>query len=813
MLELFLKRTKGSITVMVTLLLIPTIFFTGFLTDLARIKLGSNQAIMAADNYGEAILTEYDYLLKELYGLFAISQSDEGMQAVEDLQKYMKSSFTPSADTIKWDHLAGFTGFMSGKYEGCMPYKSADVDMDYKLIENSKLNSQEILGTQVGDFMKFRIVQEFMDTDIKVLTDALEQGQQAEKDSVVIDAKSDFDEAVGKLMEAMKEYYDVLREINHYPNYIENINTKYNTAKTEFSNIANSGSYKTWREYVDNDEAIANARSVPEDERSEEDKKFIEMGDAYDNDPDARAGVLLDRFEAEVDKYETYKDDSMIDFQSFNSHADDLTNKALNVKSKMETAQEERNKLEAALSGGATAELKKGIEESIKIFDELVNGEYSSQCYIDLAAKVSGNKGTNSDYELAMMNQIYQLEQIRSDYVSDPAVAISSYKEPLDLNKYDDFQKNSKYKTLYLKLVTMFENKSGEAEKRKQQQNAANEAKQNAEDKLKEEETTDARNIPDSINIGVGGTGGGASITDLMKSATSYFKMNSFGEAGNKLLLKFYMSAYDYGMFSNRVTNVKEPEAGETKEEAVSLTGIKMCRSVNYLYQAEMEYLYGGHKKSVDNLNAARNSILAFRAIVNMTSTYSISKINSAILAVCAPLEVFPPLAIALEAVLRLTVATIETAADWNRLKKGESVVLVKQKIVDLEGIGALMGLLGVDLSGTEEKSKPALDYNQYLLVMLTFLTTSDQVAKRTGDLITLNVNAVQQEVGEDGALNKLEFDINNAYTAVEASCTAHINFIVMPDSFAKKTLDASTYDSLTSYEKNKYKFTVTRGY
>ena len=31
------KTVKGSITVLVTLILVPTIFFTGFMVDLARI--------------------------------------------------------------------------------------------------------------------------------------------------------------------------------------------------------------------------------------------------------------------------------------------------------------------------------------------------------------------------------------------------------------------------------------------------------------------------------------------------------------------------------------------------------------------------------------------------------------------------------------------------------------------------------------------------------------------------------------------------------------------------------------------------------
>lgn len=62
--KLFLKRSRGSVTVLVTMILIPTIFFTGFLVDLSRLKLYGNQAVMTADNYGEAVLSQYDNLLK-----------------------------------------------------------------------------------------------------------------------------------------------------------------------------------------------------------------------------------------------------------------------------------------------------------------------------------------------------------------------------------------------------------------------------------------------------------------------------------------------------------------------------------------------------------------------------------------------------------------------------------------------------------------------------------------------------------------------------------------------------------------------------
>ena len=73
----YIKRRdgqRGSITVLVTLILVPTIVVNSFFVDLARLKLWGNQAVMTADSYASSVLSVYDNLLKDLYGLFAISQ-------------------------------------------------------------------------------------------------------------------------------------------------------------------------------------------------------------------------------------------------------------------------------------------------------------------------------------------------------------------------------------------------------------------------------------------------------------------------------------------------------------------------------------------------------------------------------------------------------------------------------------------------------------------------------------------------------------------------------------------------------------------
>ena len=142
---------KGMITVFVTLMMVPVVVITGCMTDFARIKLYSSQAVMAADAYGEAILSEYDNLLKELYGLFSVTQNEEGLAAIEELKSYAENSFRPNQDGRD---LSGF-----------MPYESADVDLVYEKVDGASLSNNNVLMTQISDFMKYRIAEEVLADD------------------------------------------------------------------------------------------------------------------------------------------------------------------------------------------------------------------------------------------------------------------------------------------------------------------------------------------------------------------------------------------------------------------------------------------------------------------------------------------------------------------------------------------------------------------------------------------------------------------------------------------------------------------------
>ena len=407
------------------------------------------------------------------------------------------------------------------------------------------------------------------------------------------------------------------------------------------------------------------------------------------------------------------------------------------------------------------------------------------------------------------------------------------------------------YKEMYQILGQGFDFKGDTEEIKKQgeeKEDAANgkgaEADKALEDEEKKEEEASkgVRNIPDSYDFG-GNTGGSSSsLKDMMNTVGDLIDNGSWGNTGNKALLKLYCVEYDFGMFSSRVTQVRKENKEKNKNEGgnfgeevldnatgtstVSLTGYEKCKSINYMYGAELEYIINGSKSAKSNMNYCRNIICGFRMIMNFCSSYSIPEVNTAIITISQALEAIPIigpiLAIALEITLRFCFAMIETAAEWQKLMRGEKVLLYKSKLDELDALESIAGFFGIDDIEVSDDGV-GFTYEQYLMIMLIFLTSSEKVFARTQNLIELNMNAVIEEVGENKNLKDdyehAAFKMKNAHTALKGTCSVQMDFALIPRGFAKAFLGAksndggATYEDLEEFEKTTYQFDVIRGY
>lgn len=86
--EFFIKKngSKGSVTIFLTMILVPMLLLMITLTDYAKISVAKRQVSGAGDVALNAGLSYYDKYLQDMYGLFAVSKD---VSELEKIWKYI----------------------------------------------------------------------------------------------------------------------------------------------------------------------------------------------------------------------------------------------------------------------------------------------------------------------------------------------------------------------------------------------------------------------------------------------------------------------------------------------------------------------------------------------------------------------------------------------------------------------------------------------------------------------------------------------------------------------------------------------------
>jgi len=90
MMRRFINNKNGAVTVFVTLLLIPAVLISGTAVDLARIHTARSIIQDANQLAANSVLTQYNALLQNLYGLYGVSETDPILAGL--LDEYIKVS-------------------------------------------------------------------------------------------------------------------------------------------------------------------------------------------------------------------------------------------------------------------------------------------------------------------------------------------------------------------------------------------------------------------------------------------------------------------------------------------------------------------------------------------------------------------------------------------------------------------------------------------------------------------------------------------------------------------------------------------------
>ena len=873
---------RGSVTVFLTLILIPTIIITAVLMDMSRIRLFSNQAIMAADNYAEGVLAEYDNLLKELYGVFAVTQDKEGVEAINDLREYVKTSFDPSGKIMNFGHLAGI---LSKDVDGFMPYKPKEAEEGiivgkdefpyYEAVEGANLSNPYVLGTQIGDFMRYRMFKELGKSEEEGggVLDTLDSLKSIEADSEVAKKMENVMKKISAIIEKQEKFYDKVLDIeDEYYKYLKMLNIMYDVAQyggNVYDKIRSlrfdNDRFVFMEDYpFDNDEATSDEptgmRALISGEYSRYFKKRKVLGEASanvnsDEDEDEDNEEKKSQIEKELrwysDSYQSVYNGAdsskfKVRIDNYAAIADELKPEAENLISSLDDLMEAIEDVESGLNDENISEnMRKNVKSTLDIYKHLSD-------YYDGYGKIAENfinqKSLNEEFKHAAELINNYLRASVDYYLNEHPILPENLKPSGEDVKSINIEKFKRYLytrgngagdfLLYKELDNAFGIVSNSYRKLKNITQSSQEILENGKNKLeKEDENTDGINkIPENFEIeDTGSISQSGSISDFFKKGTLDTRIN-----------KIYTISYALGMFSNYVD--------KNKDSKTSMTGYDMSR-LNYMYGGEQEYLIRGSREPKENLNDTRNKILTFRSGVNLASTFAINKLNDIINEYTLKMSNQDFItAIAFNVAFRAAMGAAETLEDWRLLKEGKKVALMKSKLSDLLAIEVISSWLDVlDVhngpavsyeimqklkQGIEESTdinengnlsegegndsrSIKLDYSQFVNIMLMIFVDTDTLVKRTGNLICINVN----NAINNGNLDSQRFTLKNAVTAVKGTSSVHFKFFMLPNgfggrnnyegmgAFSRRVVDQDTYNKMKEIEKNRYMFSVIRGY
>ncbi len=86
------KKIRGSITVLMVIILLPMMTLSSIIVDSSRINMARTMISSAGDLTMNTALANYDTILKDVYGLFAMSQNMSDEELADSLKTYFSKT-------------------------------------------------------------------------------------------------------------------------------------------------------------------------------------------------------------------------------------------------------------------------------------------------------------------------------------------------------------------------------------------------------------------------------------------------------------------------------------------------------------------------------------------------------------------------------------------------------------------------------------------------------------------------------------------------------------------------------------------------
>ena len=142
-----IERSKGQITVFLSLILLAVILLAAVLVDLSRVSAGRTLAKRAVSSAARSVMAEYGSKLSNEYGMFALAEKDSSILA-DEMKDYISRNLTIPTKDNEYKNRIDLYGFR---------IEEVEITPLYNLGENSVFKQQAL------EYMKYRAPKELVE--------------------------------------------------------------------------------------------------------------------------------------------------------------------------------------------------------------------------------------------------------------------------------------------------------------------------------------------------------------------------------------------------------------------------------------------------------------------------------------------------------------------------------------------------------------------------------------------------------------------------------------------------------------------------
>ena len=213
------RRIQGSISLLLVIILLPTMVLSGIIVDASRVNMAKSMVSSAGDLAVNSMLANYDTILKDVYGLFAVSQDDPAVIEA-NIKEYFEDTLVSygvtneaGAESYVQSLMGDFKGWISGTNSvDVSNFMDMEVLNDFKVekVSGSGLDNPDILRKQIVDYMKYRAP---VNVGLSIF-DSIKAFTAVKEQTKVVKAQVEAQESLQPVTEGCRASIDLIREFD-----------------------------------------------------------------------------------------------------------------------------------------------------------------------------------------------------------------------------------------------------------------------------------------------------------------------------------------------------------------------------------------------------------------------------------------------------------------------------------------------------------------------------------------------------------------------------------------------------------------------